>query len=60
MASEIEEVLDANLSASPYQVGVKAQILIDRKVDDLSATGFNRLLLGNEIAVPGTLTVVEV
>lgn len=60
VASEIEESLDFYLSDSPYQVGTKAQILIDRKVDDLSATGFNRLLMGNEIPTPGTITVIEI
>lgn len=59
VASEIEEVMDSNLSASPYQVGVKAQILIDRKIEDLSVTGFNRLLLGNEIPIPGVITILE-
>lgn len=59
VASEIEEVIDFNIGAEPYQVGAKAQIILDRKVDDLTATGFNRLLLGHEIPIPGTITVVE-
>lgn len=60
LASEIEEAIDNALSASPYTEGSKAQILVDRQVQDLSATGANRLLLGNQLAVPGTITVVEI
>lgn len=59
VCSEIEEVMDLNLSADPYTVGNKAQILLDRQVLDLSASGPNRSLLGNEVAVPGVITVVE-
>lgn len=59
VASEIEEVIDLNLSASPYAVGELVELLTDRRVDDLSATGANRSLLGNEIAIPGIITIVE-
>lgn len=59
VASEIEEVIDSNLSSTPYQIGNIAQILIDRQVADLSASGANRALLGNEVAFPGTITVVD-
>ena len=59
VASEIEEVLDLNLGANPYDTGNYATILLDRQVNNLSATGANRLLLGNEVAVPRTITVVE-
>lgn len=59
VASEIEEVIDSNLSSTPYQIGNIAQILIDRQVADLSPSGANRLLLGNEVAFPGTITVVD-
>lgn len=58
VASEIEEVLDLNLSSSPYTIGEYAQILTDRQVLDLSASGPNRGLLGNEVAFPGTINVV--
>lgn len=59
VCSEIEETIDLNLSAEPYAVGNIVQILLDRQVDDLSATGPNRSLLGNEVAVPGVITIVE-
>lgn len=59
VCSEIEEVIDLNLSATPYTEGNKAQILLDRQVEDLSATGANLLILGTQIGVPGTITVVE-
>lgn len=59
LASEIEEVLDLNLGAEPYTLGEYAQILVDRQVDDLSATGVNRMILGNQVTVPGTINVVE-
>jgi uncharacterized phage protein gp47/JayE len=58
VASHIEEVIDTGLSAQPYTVGA-LEILVDRQVEALSATGFNRLILGNEIAVPNVLTIVE-
>jgi uncharacterized phage protein gp47/JayE len=60
VCSEIEEVIDAGLSANPYALGNYVEILSDRQVMDLSATGPNRLLLGNEVAVPGNITVVEI
>jgi len=57
VAAEIEEVIDMNLSASPYTVGAIAQIVLDRQVDDLSASGANRAILGREVAVPGVITI---
>lgn len=60
LASELEEALDSRLSSSPYAEGSDFQILNDRQVEDLTATGANRLLLDNEIVIPGTITVVEV
>lgn len=59
VASEIEEVLDLNLGADPYTLGNYAEILLDRQVDDLSASGANRMILANEVAVPGVITVIE-
>lgn len=59
VCSEIEEMLDLNLGAEPYATGNKAQILLDRQVGNLSASGPNRGLLGYEIAFPGTITVTE-
>lgn len=58
LASEIEEVVDLALSASPHAIGT-IQMLRDRQVQDLTASGANRLILNNEIAVPGTITVQE-
>lgn len=58
VASELEEVVDIGLSNEPYTIG-KIKMLVDRQVQDLSATGANRMLLGDQVAVPGTLTVVE-
>jgi uncharacterized phage protein gp47/JayE len=57
VGSEIEELIDYNLSASPYTVGALAQIVIDRNVEDLSVTGINRLIAGTEVAVPGVITI---
>lgn len=59
LASEIEEVVDQGLGDSPYTAGSFAEILIDRQVDDLSATGANRMLLANEIVIPGNIIIVE-
>ena len=57
VASEIEEVLDAGLSAPPYTQGDFAEILVDRQVQDLSATGPNRLITAQEIVEPGQIIV---
>jgi len=59
VASEMEEVIDGNLSASPYTIGNIAQILIDRQVQNLSPSSINRALLGNEVAIPGVITIIE-
>lgn len=58
VASEIEEVIDLNLSASPYTIGEKAQIITDRQVADLTVTGANRSLLGSQVAFPGVINVI--
>lgn len=60
VAAEIEEMLDRNLSFGPVTVGAKLQIVTDRDIDDLSASGANRMILPEEQAVPGTLTIVEI
>lgn len=59
VASEIEEVIDLALSSSPYTIGTQ-QLLSDRQVDDLSATGANLMILGNQQPVPGTITIIEI
>lgn len=59
VCADIEQVIDDGLGDTPFAVGNYAQILIDRQVADLSASGANRLLLGNEVVFPGTITVIE-
>lgn len=58
VASYIEEVIDLNLSTLPHTQGATA-IVVDRHVEDLSATGRNRVLLSNEAAIPATIDIVE-
>lgn len=58
VASYLEEVIDQQISALPETVG-SLPIVIDRFVEDLSATGRNRVLLTNEVVIPGTITVVD-
>lgn len=58
VASRIEEVIDLNLSTEPFTQGANP-IVLDRQVLELSATGFNRTLLVNEAAIPGTITITE-
>jgi len=57
--SEIEEVVDLGLSALPYTEGNYVQILLDRQIDDLTASGANRLVLDTDIVEPGLISVVE-
>jgi len=57
--SEVEEVLDQGLSAQPYSVGNFAEILVDRQVDNLSATGINLYVGSQDIIEPGVIQVVE-
>lgn len=59
LASEIEENIDQKLSDSPYQEGSIGSYVADRQVQDLSASGINRMVLSSEIVKPGTITVVE-
>jgi uncharacterized phage protein gp47/JayE len=58
VASHVEEVIDTGLSANPYTVGT-LEILIDRQVEQLAVTGYNRMILGNEIAIPNLITIIE-
>lgn len=57
VASEIEEQMDANLSAEPYITGAIAAILVDRQVQDLAPSGPNLVILPNELAEPGVIQV---
>lgn len=59
VASEIEQVIDLGISAEPYETGIYAALLVDRQVEDLAASGPNRLILPTQIAEPGTISVVE-
>lgn len=59
VCSEIEEVIDAGLSALPYAAGSYAQILADRQVDNLDGASANLLLGPADMAEPGTITVLE-
>jgi uncharacterized phage protein gp47/JayE len=57
VASDIEQTLDDNLGDSAYSQGQYAQILSDRQVLPLSATGFNLEILPFQLATPGTITL---
>lgn len=59
LASEIEEAIDIKLSGEEFTVGSLGQVVLDRQVSDLTASGSNRQLLGNQIVKPGTVTIVE-
>ena len=59
LASEIEEVLDTSLGDEPYTLGTYAQIISDRRVSNLDGSNVNLGLQANEVAVPGTITIVE-
>lgn len=57
VASDIEETLDNNLGNTPYSQGQFAQIISDRQVEALTASGFNRLILPFQLAKPGVITL---
>lgn len=57
VASDIEETLDNNLGNTTYSQGQYAQILSDRQVQPLTASGFNQQILAFQLAVPGTITL---
>lgn len=59
VASDIEETIDLNLSGEPYITGSIIELLLDRRVSDLSATGPNFLIGDNQIAIPGNISVIE-
>lgn len=58
--SEMEQLIDDNLSAEPYNAGSILQIVADREIDDLAATGPNLMISGRQLPLPGTITVIEV
>lgn len=58
VASEIEEAIDAGLSAQPYTLGEYAEILVDRQVQIVGGNP-NKMINANEIVEPGTITVTE-
>lgn len=55
-AADIEEAIDYNLSAQPYTIGVKYQIVGDRQITLTGGTP-NITLLNSQVAVPGTITI---
>ena len=55
-ASDIEQTIDLNLSDEPTETG-NIQIVLDRQVLQLSATGFNLMIAANQVAIPGTIVV---
>jgi len=57
MLNEIEAMIDLNLANGTVSTGIKYQIVKDRQVSNLSATGANRRILSTEIAIPGTLNI---
>lgn len=59
VAAEMESLLDTNLGATSYATGNYASILVDRKVEDLDISGPNLPLTQTQVAIPGTITVVE-
>lgn len=58
--SEVEDLIDENVGAGAYLTGAIVQVVLDREVLDLSASGPNRMLLGNEQALPDVITITEV
>ncbi len=59
VCSELEDTIDTNLSAGAVFPGALFQIVSDRQVANLSATGPNLLILGSQNAIPGTILVVD-
>lgn len=58
--SEIEDLIDENVGAGAYSTGAIVQVVLDREVDNLAASGPNRLVLANQQALPGVITIIEV
>jgi hypothetical protein len=58
VASDIEQTIDINLSGEPFEAG-DLPILEDRNVLELTVSGYNRLLLPNEVPVPGIINIVS-
>jgi len=56
LASDIEQSIDVTLSAEATETGT-IPILLDRRVFPLTATGYNRTILPQEVPIPGTITV---
>lgn len=59
LASYIEETIDVKLSDEAVIAG-SIPILLDRQVSGLSATGWNLMILPNQVAIPGTITIVQI
>lgn len=56
-AEDIEQTIDLGLSAGPNIVGL-LPILDDRQVGNLTVSGANLPLTGNQYPIPGTITVL--
>lgn len=59
VASDIAEQIDYSLSNQSLITGAVLQLVTDRQVQNLSASGANVAILGTQIAVPGVITVVD-
>jgi uncharacterized phage protein gp47/JayE len=58
LAAEVEEMIDLNLSASPYTIGAKYQIVVDRQVS-FTAGATRQTLATAEAAAPGAITITN-
>lgn len=58
LKSYIEEIVDVGLSTEGGVQGV-LEILTDRYIQDLAATGVNRTILQSQAPIPGTITVIN-
>lgn len=60
IASELEQAVDAMLSATidtNGQAKGKIPVLVDREVGPLDGLNYNRMLVGNQLALPNVMTV---
>ncbi len=60
VASQIEEAIDDQLVGSPYGSANIANILIDRQILPLSASGYNLGVLSNQIFKPGNIVLENI
>lgn len=60
LLSEIQDTIDARLGSNTVTSGETLQIVADRQLANLSATGPNLAIAITQVPVPGTITVVSV